>query len=272
MLTSFTFDKCHSLGNDFVIVMADSADALGVDDLRLLADRHRGVGFDQLMWVWPAHGRNDLDYNVRIFNSDGSESGQCMNGLRCVGYLLQQAVDPGQSQWAVLVWDRIFTLHQTGSQAYGLHCDMSTVTKTKKVTLDLGSNSVELTEVDLGNPHAVWLCDDIRSEEATRMAAAIGSSDYFSRGVNVEVCSIGNETIDLRVLERGAGWTQACGSGAMAAAIAARQNDWINAQEVTILQPGGELKVTWLNQGLAVRLSGHVAWIYRGEWRGDAAC
>ncbi len=262
-MQSFRFEKCHSLGNDFVVIFGENEQALTADELKRLADRHRGIGFDQLMWLWADHTSADIDYKARIFNSDGSESGQCMNGLRSVGYLLQSLINPAQSIWRVEVAGHVFSLLKTGESEYGLECDLAMFDLPSMVPLDVDHKKHSVGVVDVGNPHAVW-----RGEQL-EVAQKIAGDTFFPSGVNVGVCSvIDSGRLALQVFERGAGWTLACGSGALAAAWVARHEGWLPADEVVIEQPGGKLKVTWRGDGLTARISGHVAWVFSGEWRG----
>lgn len=268
---SFRFHKCHSLGNDFVIILADGDCLWSSDKFCAIADRHRGVGFDQLMWAWPASAEESVDYFVRIFNSDGSESGQCVNGLRATGYLLQSVVNPEKRQWCLQVAGQPYQVMQTAEHEYGLLIDQSGIKSVATAVLDFADEkNVTIGVVDVGNPHAVWRVRACQNEGNTLAALALAQDAYFTQGVNVGVCQLDGEAgLILRVLERGAGWTDACGSGALAAALSAKQQGWLTADEIRVRQPGGDVKVSWLNEGLAVRLTGPVAWVFSGEWRDE---
>ncbi|MDF1759367.1 MAG: diaminopimelate epimerase [Coxiellaceae bacterium] len=279
---SFEFHKLHSLGNDFVIILAKPDQALFSTALiQQVADRHRGVGFDQLMWVSAASGNESADYNVRIFNSDGSESGQCVNGMRSVGYLLQSKVNPKKTSWILQAGGVDYEVMQTGEHEYGLQLDAPILSPSDvpfvadkqqdlyDLTLDEGL-AVPIGVVSVGNPHAVWRVQNANSDAATEVAYSIAEHAAFPAGVNVGVCYVkADDHIFLQVLERGAGWTQACGSGAIAAATVSRINHWTKSNTITVTQPGGDVKVSWPSDGLAVSICGPVVWVYNGGWCGD---
>ncbi|MDF1655393.1 MAG: diaminopimelate epimerase [Coxiellaceae bacterium] len=279
---TFEFHKLHSLGNDFVIVLAKAEQPiLSTALIRQVADRHRGVGFDQLMWVIPATENQAADYIVRIFNSDGSESGQCVNGMRSVGYLLQALVDQNKSSWLLQAGGVDYTVMQTGEHEYGLQLEAPVLmpqevpfaAETQQDLYELALTddlAVPIGVVSVGNPHAVWRVQNASSDEATEIAYSIAEHASFTEGVNVGVCYVkADDHLLLQVLERGAGWTQACGSGAIAAATVARINNWVKSDTITVTQPGGDVKVTWPNEGLAVSICGPVVWVYNGGWCGD---
>ncbi len=266
----FAFHKLHSLGNDFVIILAEPGlEPFSAQQLQQIADRHRGVGFDQLMWVMPAAEGSAADFNVRIYNSDGGESGQCVNGMRSVGYLLQQLVDPDKSEWLLHAGGIDYSVMQTGEHEYGLLVNQPVLDANVQVLLAEG-RTVAVGHVDVGNPHAVMRVDDMTTDDASHTAQLIAQSSVFPNGVNVGVCQIlSDDHLALRVLERGAGWTEACGSGAVAAASIAKINQWVNSSAITISQPGGDVKVSWPGDGLAVSICGPIVWVYNGEWCGN---
>ena len=269
------FVKMHGLGNDFVLVdnMLRKLD-LGVEQIRLLADRRRGIGCDQLLMVEPAEAP-DADVRARIFNQDGSEVGQCGNGLRCLAAYLRDtgvavgdhiAIEAGQG-----VVRALFTNHRAVAMNMGTPrfepraVPFLAAAQALSYGLQVGSQRLEIGAVSMGNPHAVIRVDDCQSAPVRELGPAVQSLEEFPEGVNVGFMQVLDEKrVCLRVFERGVGETPACGSGACAAVAVGRVRGWLG-DRVSVALPGGELTVEWHGEGQPMWLSGPTQRTFEGE-------
>jgi diaminopimelate epimerase len=256
------FRKMHGLGNDFVIFDAREA-PLEMDGAtaRALADRRAGIGCDQLIVLEPSEA---AQVRMRIWNADGGEVEACGNAARCVATLLggetrietkgglirasageaAATVDMGAPRFA---WDEI-------PLAYPMD------------TAGLPVGWEELREpfaVNVGNPHLVFFADDVEAVDLARLGPTIERDPLFPERINVNVASPENGAIRLRVWERGAGLTQACGTGACATAVAAISRK-LARSPVEVRLPGGALTVEWAPGG-TIRMSGPAAHVFEGE-------
>jgi len=271
------FTKMHSLGNDFVMLNAVTSPlALDVDTVRTIGDRHRGIGFDQLIVAEPA--KNGADFFMRIFNTDGSESGQCGNGARCLGrYLHAQGLTTDKILEIETISTR-FRLEMVDEQIVNADLAAPVFTPERvpfvadeqadRYELKVGGETVSMGVVSMGNPHAVIAVEDIDRAPVAVWGEAIERHSQFPERTNVgfvEFCS--RNEINLRVWERGVGETLACGSGAGAAVAVAHRWQKIN-DSVQVNLPGGTLIVSWAGQG-PVRMSGPTETVFEGIWRVD---
>ncbi|HEX4739229.1 MAG TPA: diaminopimelate epimerase [Allosphingosinicella sp.] len=256
------FLKMHGLGNDFVIFDAREA-AVEMDEARAraLADRRTGIGCDQLIVLEPSDA---ADVRMRIWNSDGGEVESCGNASRCVATLIggdctietaggllsasangsAATVDMGRPLFG---WDEI-------PLAYPMD------------TADMPVGWEDLRDpaaVNVGNPHVIFFVADVDAVPLDRLGPQIEQDPLFPERVNVNVASIENKTIRLRVWERGAGLTQACGTGACATAAAAIRRKLVTSP-VKVRLPGGTLTIEWA-PGETIRMSGPAAHAFSGE-------
>ena len=274
------FTKMHGLGNDFMVVDGVSQ-AFEPQEAPLTqwANRHTGVGFDQLLLVEKA-GAADVDFRYRIFNADGSEVEQCGNGARCFarfvadkglsnkqeirvetarGVIVPRLLDSG----LVVVnmgKPRLMPSEIPFVPAAGEADDALT-----HIVL-VGLESVPLSCVNMGNPHAVLLVDDVDTAPVARWGEAIESNEQFPERVNVGFMQVLDEgPIRLRVYERGAGETQACGTGACAAVVAGVRLGLLQAaSQIRVSLPGGDLHIEW-QPGDDVMMTGPVQTVFEGE-------
>ncbi|HEY0412753.1 MAG TPA: diaminopimelate epimerase [Allosphingosinicella sp.] len=256
------FLKMHGLGNDFVVFDAREA-ALEMDaaTARALADRRTGIGCDQLIVIGPSEA---ADVRMRIWNADGGEAEACGNAARCVALLLREdsrietkggiiatsadtgraSVDMGLPRFG---WDEI-------PLAYPMD--------TARMPVAWGDLS-EPFAVNVGNPHIVFFVEDADAVALDRLGPLIETDPLFPRKVNVGVASFEGGALRLRVWERGAGLTLACGTGACAAAVAAVSRR-LAASPVEVRLPGGNLTIDWTPGG-RIRMSGPATFVYEGE-------
>jgi len=270
------FLKMQGLGNDFLIFDAPSAAGtlLDSDKLRALADRHTGVGFDQaLMLETPRDPRTRVFY--RIFNSDGTEVEQCGNGARCIAALLYaRAPELGRDLTMAspggLVHAKIrdggFVSVDMGVPDFdprSLPMEADAAALTYRLTVD--GADIEIGAVSVGNPHAVLRVPDVISAPVGVIGPSIERHPRFAKRVNVGFMQIvSREHIRLRVYERGAGETLACGTGACAAVAVGRHQGLLD-EEVRVDLPGGAAQVSWRGPGEHIWLTGPAATVFTGS-------
>jgi len=270
------FLKMQGLGNDFLVFDAPSAAGtlLDSDKLRALADRHTGVGFDQaLMLETPRDPRTRVFY--RIFNSDGTEVEQCGNGARCIAALLyarspelgrELTMDsPGGVVHARIRSDGLVSVDMgvPDFDPRSLPMEGSAAALTHRLNVD--GEDIEITAVSLGNPHAVLRVADVKTAPVEVLGPAIERHPRFPKRTNVGFMQIvGRDHIRLRVFERGAGETLACGTGACAAVAVGRRQGLLD-EDVRVDLPGGTARVSWPGPGEHLWLTGPAATVFTGS-------
>ncbi len=269
------FTKMHGLGNDFVVMDAINQSVfLTAEQIQQLADRHLGIGFDQLLLVEGAT-TSSADFRYRIYNADGGEVGQCGNGARC---FMQFVHERGLTQKATLQVETAGGPLQLSRAADGqVTVDMGIprlepseipfLAAARDVTypIEVNNISLEIAAISMGNPHAVLLVDAVDRAPVAELGPAIERHPRFPERVNVGFMEIVDaDTIRLRVYERGAGETLACGSGACAAVVAGRLQERLSAH-VKVLLNGGELVVSWPGEGQPALMTGPATTVYQGR-------
>ena len=264
------FTKMHGLGNDFVVLdLRDGSTAPDADAARAIADRRRGVGCDQLILIEPA-GIEGADARLRFLNSDGSESGACGNGTRCVASVLMRESGTDRLVMETLAGRLAaipaakgeFTVDM-GPARLGWH-DIPLAEECDTLHLDIAQGPLEgPVAVNMGNPHCVFFVEDAEDIELAAFGPQIEHHPLFPERTNVEVATvIDRERIRLRVWERGAGITLACGSGACATAVAAVRQG-LTDRKVELIMDGGSLTAEWREDN-HVLLTGPVATSFTG--------
>ncbi len=273
MKQSIQFSKMHGLGNDFVVIDAISQTPhLDTEQIQALADRHTGIGFDQLLLVERSH-RNDADFRYRIFNANGGEVAQCGNGVRCFARFVRDKGLTTKDEIAVetssgLVYPRIESDGQVRVNMGVPDFDPATLpfraTRQPRYSLSVDAQRITLGAVSMGNPHAVVVVDEIDSAPVDTLGPAISHHDAFPCQVNAGFMQILNPGhIRLRVFERGAGETRACGTGACAAVAVGRL--WQQLQkEVTVDLPGGQLLIRWDDPDSPLWMTGPATHVFEG--------
>ena len=262
------FTKMHGCGNDFVVLDGRRAPiALTPEAVRRVGDRHRGVGFDQLLLV---ERDEEADARLRFFNTDGSESGACGNGTRCVArYLFDQGAPP---RLRLVVGDRRLAAELLpdgriavvmGEPALGWRAiPLASPCDTLEVPLDVPGLPRPVA-VNMGNPHLVFLVPDVAALDVERLGAGLERHPILPERGNIGFAQlIGPDRLRLRVFERGAGLTLACGSGSCAAMVAARRRGLVG-DRVRLTVDGGEVEVAWPGEG-PVTLIGPTARVFTG--------
>lgn len=264
-MTRVPFIKMHGLGNDFVVLDGRAQPMPAVDAAlaAALADRTTGIGCDQLILLGPS---DEADFNMRIFNADGSEVEACGNATRAVGLLNGAettietlagiltakpadggvAVDMGIPRFA---WNEI-------PLAYAMDT----------LSMPVGWDELEApAAVNVGNPHVIFFVPDSDSVDLALLGPLIETDPLFPERVNVNVATVTSRgAIRLRTWERGAGLTRACGTGACATAIAAMRRG-LTDRRVTVTLPGGDLAIAWGADGRII-MTGPATEAFRGTF------
>jgi diaminopimelate epimerase len=249
------FLKMNGLGNDFVVVEARSAPfAPSADEVRAIANREAGIGCDQLISIEPS---TQGDAKVRFWNADGDEVGACGNGSRCVGWLLMEASGADravlETQGGLLVatraGDKTVSVDMGEPGLDWTQIPLAEEMDTRGIELQVGPIDAPLLHtpgcVSMGNPHVVFFVPDVETAPVREVGPLIEHHMLFPEGVNVGFAQIkARDHIRLKVWERGAGLTQACGTGACAALVAAARRGLVD-RKATLELDGGELTIEW---------------------------
>lgn len=273
------FSKMHGLGNDFVVFDGvRQSVVLTANQLRHLADRHFGVGCDQILLVEPAT-QAGLDFRYRIFNADGGEVEQCGNGARCFArFVYEQGLTTQQEIGVETLGGVIYPrLESDGRVTVNMGAPIFLPEKIPFVStsnaliqpLQVGDAMVEISVVSMGNPHAVQVVRELDCAPVLAQGALIEVHPRFPQRVNAGFMQvIERQKIRLRVFERGAGETLACGTGACAAAVAGIARGLLDSP-VSVQTLGGELTIAWSGvwpQSLApVWMTGPALTVFSGE-------
>lgn len=265
------FIKMHGLGNDFVVIDArEDAIKLSPAEAQAIADRHSGVGCDQLLILEKPKTPNVADVFMRILNADGSESGACGNGTRCVADLLMR--ETGRDKLVIETAAGLLDAERASGGRVSVDMGparldwrdipLREACDTAHVPVALGPLK-DPVAVNMGNPHAVFFVDDAAAIDLAALGPVLERHPMFPERANIEVAQlIGPDRIRLRVWERGAGITLACGSGACATGVAAARRG-LTGRKVTIVLERGELEIEWLKDG-HVLMTGPVAVSFTG--------
>ena len=271
------FLKMQGLGNDFLVFDAPALTAdphLDTEKIRALANRHTGIGFDQALILEPPHDADSRVY-YRIFNSDGGEVEQCGNGARCIAALmfarqpelgreltLQSA---GGIVRARVREDGLVSVDMGIPSFAPGSLPMDVPAELPRYQLSLAGEAVEFSAVSMGNPHVILQVGDVNDAPVARFGPTIEHHPVFPKRTNVgfmEIVDRGH--IRLRVHERGAGETLACGTGACAAAAVGRRHGLLDS-EVRVDLPGGTAMVSWQGEGRHLWLTGPAETVFSGS-------
>ncbi|HKK55022.1 diaminopimelate epimerase [Marinobacter sp.] len=271
------FTKMHGLGNDFMVVDAISQPfRLSADVIRELANRNFGIGFDQLLVVEPP-GLPDVDFRYRIFNSDGSEVEQCGNGARCFARfvrdqrLTNKKVIRVQTAKGVIELrvgkGGLITVDMGVPELNPPAIPFAADRRQEVYTVAVGSETAELSAISMGNPHGVLLVDDVDTAPVTELGPKLENHPRFPARANIGFLQILDRGhVRLRVFERGAGETLACGSGACAAVVAGHLRGLLDAR-VDVELRGGHLVIEWRGEGTPVMMEGFANSVFEGQLR-----
>lgn len=287
------FTKMHGLGNDYVYVngfveRVDDPAALAVR----IADRHRGVGGDGLILILPPEPGVAADVRMRMFNADGSESEMCGNGVRCVAKFAHDhaltSARPMRVQTGRGVLTIDFTTDSAGKLATATVDMGEPILEAAKIPVDLPLTRLtdrvvnhlfraqgvtlpapHMTCVSMGNPHAVFYCEDVAAIPLEQIGPKIEHHPSFPRRINVHfVQVISRGEAIMRTWERGSGITQACGTGACAVAVAGVLTGRTDRQLLAHL-PGGDLTLEWRESDQHAYMTGPATEVFTGDWPGN---
>ncbi len=267
---SIRFTKMHALGNDFMVLDAiHQSITFTPEQIATLAQRHTGVGFDQCLIVEPSLDP-DIDFFYRIYNADGSEVGQCGNGARCLARFIQHFGLSDKKTITVATRTTRMSLHMNDDQTVTVDLGRPQWKSNAENALprleqiELAQRTYSFYEIDVGNPHAVILTDDVRHAPVQTVGKQLSTHVFFPHQCNIGFIQIINPNhIQCRIYERGCGETNACGSGAVAAAAIGALVYGL-AKEVTVTLPGGDLFIDWPEHNGSIFLTGSATFVYDG--------
>jgi len=272
----------HALGNDFIVIDALTQPAqMTPKRAKKLADRHTGIGCDQILLIEPPSSP-EVDFGYRIFNQDGSEVSQCGNGARCFAKYVYDRKLIGKKSIQVETKSGKMELMVNEDRTYsvalavpkfefdqvpyiGSNADFGK--EGKIITADIGDETFNFSVLNLGNPHAVMQVSSVKKAKVARIGKLLQKHPSFPESVNVGFMEVlDRQAIRLRVYERGAGETLACGSGACAAVIAGIKNGLLDSA-VTVNLALGKLRIEWPGPDQPVTLSGPATTVFQGQTR-----
>ncbi len=269
------FTKMHGLGNDFVVIDAINQQiALTPEQIQQMSDRHFGIGFDQLLLVEKAVNAN-ADFKYRIFNADGSEVAQCGNGARCFARFVRDkklsnkdevCVDTDSGQLLLRFdEDNLITVNMGIPKHAPSEIPLLAEEESRFYTVVVNDIEKAFGAVSMGNPHAVIQVTDVKTAPVAELGKALENHAFFPERVNVGFMQVvDRQHIKLRVFERGAAETLACGSGACAAVVIGIEHNLLD-HKVSVDLPGGTLTINWSGRGEPVLMTGPAVSVFEGQ-------
>ncbi|CAD5375831.1 diaminopimelate epimerase [Pseudomonas sp. OF001] len=275
MLLRFT--KMHGLGNDFMVLDLVTQHAhIQPKHVRQWGDRHTGVGFDQLLIVEPP-SRPDVDFRYRIFNADGSEVEQCGNGARCFARFVLDKRLTAKKRIRVETKNSVIELNVRSDGQITVDMGAPRLAPAEipfvapeaaiAYEVEVDGRTLELAAVSMGNPHGVLRVDNVDTAPVHQLGPQLETHPRFPQKANIGFLQVVDaHHARLRVWERGCGETQACGTGACAAAVAGIRQGWLQSP-VQISLPGGSLSIEWAGPGAPVLMTGPALRVFEGQVR-----
>jgi diaminopimelate epimerase len=271
---SLEFHKMHGAGNDFVLIDARGQSFnISPQQAEKIADRRFGVGCDQILVLRDAAtAGSHLKYE--IWNSNGSPAAQCGNGARCVGLFLDLNGESEDSAYTLDSPSGVVTMNRCADGEFEVdmgipafeaeNIPITVEARQDRYRIESPWGRLKFAAASMGNPHSLLIVDDISSGDIPKIGAFVGSHEVFPEGCNVGFAQILNrESIQLRVVERGAGETLACGSGACAAMAILRRSG-LAGDVVDVFLPGGRLVIKWRGDAEPLTMKGPAEHIFRG--------
>ena len=268
------FTKMHGLGNDFMVIDAiNQSPELSASIIQRWSDRRFGIGFDQLLLI-EKPTISEAEFLYRIYNADGGEVEQCGNGARCFARFVVEKglttsdVIPVETNSGLIKLKLIDDLVEVDMGVPDFNPDalpFVAARQTDQYVIEVDGQSVEFGAVSMGNPHAVIRVDDIDKASVASLGPILESHQRFPKRVNVGFMQcLDRQNIRLRVYERGAGETLACGTGACAAVVSGIQRGWLD-NEVEVSLKGGKLMIRWQGGNSSVFMTGAATTVYEGQ-------
>lgn len=277
LMKKIQFSKMNGLGNDFVVIDATRKKFnLSHKQINALGDRKTGIGFDQLLVVEPPQVAG-VDFNYRIFNTDGGEVEHCGNGARCFAKFVKDKGLTNKQQLTVQVKKGLITTHYYDDNH--IEVDMAQPILTPSAipfnysddqyrptySLNFAGQHLDASVLSMGNPHIVLFVDNLWQQAIESLAKAIQQSAYFPQSVNVNFVEIIDDThLELRTYERGVGETDACGTGACASAFVMHQRTASQPNPIHVKVRGGAIRIR-LDNTLRIFMSGPARHVFDGE-------
>jgi diaminopimelate epimerase len=265
------FTKMHGLGNDFVILddlgpkPSTPKGELSSDLAKAICDRRFGIGADQILWLRkPHHPAHDI--RMEILNADGSVAEMCGNGIRAVALYAHRYGPEQKSVYQVETLAGLKTVHLRGTQV-AVDMGAPRLSDLSGEKLEVGGREFQFIEVNVGNPHAVIYVDQVSDFPVEKWGPLIENHPRFPKRTNVEFVEVmSSKKIQVRVWERGAGITLACGTGACASAVASIATGRVHSP-VQVYLPGGDLQISWdgTQQG-SILMEGPATEVFKGTY------
>ncbi len=271
------FTKMHGLGNDFVVIDAVTQNVRVTASMaRRLGNRTLGIGCDQILVVEPPSDPS-IDFNYRIFNADGGEVEQCGNGARCLARFVKDRRLTGKSTIRVKTMNRVMELRINADNLVSVDMGIPALAPAEipfqadesanLYAIDIGGNRYQIAAISMGNPHGILQVDDVQTAPVSDLGPQLECHERFPNRVNAGFMQVvDRQQLNVRVFERGAGETQACGSGACAAAVAAIQQELVDSP-VTVHLTGGDLTIDWQGEGQPLIMTGPAVTVFHGRIR-----
>ena len=275
------FTKMQGCGNDYVYINCFEEDIQNPNELAIkMSNRNFGVGSDGLILVMPS---NVADCRMRMFNSDGSESEMCGNGIRCVGKFVHDKNIVKKDIITVETLAGIKTLQffkDNNNMVTDVKVNMGEpifnpkdipVISNEEVVKNLKLKALDreftFTCLSMGNPHAVTFVDDVDNFDVDKYGAILESNEAFPKRANIEFVEVVDEnSLKMRVFERGSGETFACGTGTCATVVATFLNGKCNRENVSVKLLGGILNISWSEEDNNVYMTGPARFVFEGDW------
>ena len=273
-MMQLSFTKMHGLGNDFVVFNAiDQPLELRAGQIRFIADRRFGIGCDQVLLVEAARNA-DTDFYYRIYNADGGEVEQCGNGARCFarfvrdkGLSARDVLKVGTAAGEITLYheaDDLVRIDMGAPRFVPSQIPFEAQQQAVTYPIELDGDVYQIGIVSMGNPHAVMLVDDVAHTDVERLGPLLESHALFPQRVNAGFMQVlSSSEIALRVYERGAGETYACGTGACAAVVSGIQRGLLD-ERVNVKVRGGELVISWSGDNNPVWMTGPAVAVFEG--------
>lgn len=265
------FTKMHGLGNDYIYIDMTNKQKNNIEEnelpkiARFLSNRHFGIGGDGIILIEKSE---IADFKMRIFNSDGTEAEMCGNGIRCFAkYIYENGLTKKENLKIETLAGikEIKLIKNDKNKIEKIEVNMGIPKIEEKIRLKILDKEFEITNISMGNPHAVIFVDDVEKVDLEKYGSAIENNKYFPNRTNVEFVEILDKNlVKMRVWERGAKETYACGTGACAVVVAGYINN-LNKRKVKVLLKGGELEINWKEKTNKIYMTGIATEVFKGK-------
>ncbi len=257
------FSKMHGLGNDFLVLdLLTQSVELTPELVQRLGNRHTGVGFDQLLTLEPPTD-DSADFWWGIYNADGSRAEQCGNGARCMARFTADEQLLPKTKIRLQTPNGIIEAQLLADEMVQVNMGQPQPAPALE-TITTSEGEVQVLRVSMGNPHAVLFIDNIHNAPVATLGPELSTHSAFPEGANIGFCQVIDQGfVRLRVFERGAGETLACGSGACAAVTAGQVLGHLG-ERVKVSLPGGKVKIAWPGPGQDLTMTGPATQVYSG--------